>query len=1099
MKQYFVCILLCCVTLVLPFGTVWGQNEIRLPYYNSFEDKTENDLWQFNVKASSDKADYTDVWYVGDAELVNVLDGDSAMYISDDGEDNVTFGDQSNLVVTYRRFKLPSTITSPIRLELSIDWKTLLNVEKSSEISGLYVAVVDDAVPDVVSKPKITGLPVWLSSRAIEWTVPNSSKKTKVLRNSGGWTSAVGETNSRIDPSKTYKLVIAWVNDGKVNPMYRYMGACVDNIQISDKDCSLPKNFSVNDGCEETVLSWEGAFTDFHIEYRKSGEKVWNNTDDITDTKPNKTYTIPQLPEGVYDFRVRSVGQNGKTSIYNTIYSKLVYCPDNHCLDYVHLKGNPDIECYIGTPDILTGTSGMAKVDAVDHGEGSITGRHTVNTDPNAYDRLTGYDVKVVPDGELASVRIGNLLSGGAEQIMIRHKVDTSLQRILLVNYAIVFQQPTHDSIQQPYFLLKLIDETTGAELDPNCGHAEFYCNNKAGVLPDGWKSVNSPGYGPIMYKPWSYIGFDLADYHGSTLKLHVEVRDCLGGQDGSPGVHFSYAYFTIGCASGHIEGVTCGDVDTMNLAAPIGFEYQWTREDDPGTVLSTQRELTVDASDTRLYTCRCNIEGKPDCAFSVSAKAAARLPHAEFAHKFTAADSCQCKNYVTLINSSHVDNKAKDGTPIHTAEKISVEKWICNGKTFYGDTVVFSRDTTQIIPPEGGQIDVTLIATMSGGCTDTVKRIVDVPSILTPYEEVDSTVCFGESVQFGGSTFGKDTTYTFLLKNVYGCDSSKTLHLDVKDAISTVVNDTICYGQVFKVGDREFRLPVTNEKITLESADGCDSVVRLTLTVNRFLIDLAHDTLNSIVVCADEPNIELPISVLEGEASAYDIVYDNKAVANGFVNQTGISYTEGASLVLDIPQPCVPDNYSANVHFRSEECGDTTVLVKFVVYYADSIIVQKWDDVLAILNENYNGGHKFAAYQWYRDDQLLVGETYSYFRVKEENALDTASTYHVLLTRLNPDGSRTILPTCAFMPHQPRPQISEYPLFNEVPVSSIIKVAGVQQTVEARLYTAVGQLLYSEMLNLGNDEITAPGTAGVYLLVLKRDGLSRHYKIVVK
>lgn len=92
-------------------------------------------------------------------------------------------------------------------------------------------------------------------------------------------------------------------------------------------------------------------------------------------------------------------------------------------------------------------------------------------------------------------------------------------------------------------------------------------------------------------------------------------------------------------------------------------------------------------------------------------------------------------------------------------------------------------------------------------------------------------TVCFGEVFLVGDSMYTTSGSYITILVNEQGCDSLVFLDLSVLDEIETFLTDTICQGDSYVAGDSLFSLS-GNYEVLLTSVAGCDSTVYLDLTV---------------------------------------------------------------------------------------------------------------------------------------------------------------------------------------------------------------------------------------------------------------------------
>jgi len=85
-------------------------------------------------------------------------------------------------------------------------------------------------------------------------------------------------------------------------------------------------------------------------------------------------------------------------------------------------------------------------------------------------------------------------------------------------------------------------------------------------------------------------------------------------------------------------------------------------------------------------------------------------------------------------------------------------------------------------------------------------------------------------------------------------------------------------------------------------------------------------------------------------------------------------------------------------------------------VWYPSWIIAQKWDDVLALYNERYNGGYNFSRISWYRDGEPIEGKGDHNSYLYELPTLQFGVPYWALLTRTD-DGKS--IRTCSCVPVQ--------------------------------------------------------------------------------
>lgn len=125
---------------------------------------------------------------------------------------------------------------------------------------------------------------------------------------------------------------------------------------------------------------------------------------------------------------------------------------------------------------------------------------------------------------------------------------------------------------------------------------------------------------------------------------------------------------------------------------------------------------------------------------------------------------------------------------------------------------------------------DYTAILTSAAGCDSTINLTL----LVAPVTEtaIEATVCVGESYPFNGTILTASGEYVAILNSALGCDSTVTLHLTVLDSIPvTEVAETICEGEIYLFDGVELFVSGQYEA-NFQSADGCDSLVVLTLDV---------------------------------------------------------------------------------------------------------------------------------------------------------------------------------------------------------------------------------------------------------------------------
>ncbi|HMQ48847.1 MAG TPA: hypothetical protein PKA00_03335, partial [Saprospiraceae bacterium] len=117
-----------------------------------------------------------------------------------------------------------------------------------------------------------------------------------------------------------------------------------------------------------------------------------------------------------------------------------------------------------------------------------------------------------------------------------------------------------------------------------------------------------------------------------------------------------------------------------------------------------------------------------------------------------------------------------------------------------------------------------------ASGC-DSVFYL-DLTILPTRYTDLNITICEGESVMVGNSTYTSTGSYQNILTSVEtNCDSIVSLQLTVNDVPETFLTRSICEGESFIVGSSTYTQTGSYLDV-LAAANGCDSLVHLELTV---------------------------------------------------------------------------------------------------------------------------------------------------------------------------------------------------------------------------------------------------------------------------
>ena len=801
------------------------------------------------------------------------------------------------------------------------------------------------------------------------------------------WTVGHVDINHTGVPSK---LVILWYStQGVAAPP----SACIDNLElrpIPEEDCGLPTNIKHTMQSDTLVLTWRGNASYYDIRCYDYNNDSWTILNHVQTNK----VTITGLSEGIQTFFLRGYCLDDRASDY-VEYTKFIFHKGVRCIDYMDLEGN----CYTGSYTTRAKNQRpFSTREQVDLGYDNPASRHTLHYVPDEYDELTNYQLRTCPEGYLASVRLGNSDTGNGtgESIEYKYKVQDDASAILKIKYALVLSNPHPESPEaNPQFWLDILSDNK--VIKNECGFAMFTAGDSEN---SGWIEGASGMYGTNwMYKEWTEHSINLSDYVGKTLTIRLVTTDC------QPSAHTGYVYFVLDCEDGGLSGLNCGeDNPTTDFEAPSGFDYVWYLADNPLDTLDRDQHFQIAPLDTNVYCVNVINKNNADCWYTLTAVGKPRVP-TPMATYSTRVERCQ--NIVTFENQScvYLQNMVTDIFE-RTTEPVTSLTWD------FGDGTIESAATTKIgstiehiYPPEGGRFVVKLTAGISNdACLLTDSIILNLPDISTPITEVVENVCRAEypfGFPYANVWLYEDVDSTFVLTaKTTGCDSLCHLVLKFHDAMQVDVFDTICENEWFTFFDKQLNTSGVYLD-TILGLHGCDSIIQLNLHVEPML---QVDIQDSLSICLDNKVIEIPYQILNGNMDSIIVVFDSLAMENGLLSRYAFGASELPTIVL--PDSVIPNFYSAVISYTNPYCDIKSDTISLELLYSSSIAQVK-TDLLAVQNDEYNGGYAFDSIQWYRAGEPITGAITPNLAVSAE---DIGVEFTVKLRR---DGEDVMIGTC--------------------------------------------------------------------------------------
>lgn len=940
-----------------------------LPYLCDFENDTENASWMLNP--SIDLISTNNHWYIGKATAYT---GHHSLYVSNQNGDSCFYDNTNNVLIAYRDITLDEG-----KYDIAYDWVGIGN-----KTNG-YLKVVYANRP--TSSIKCLGNsvePTWVAT-AVQLMSTNTS-----LNDADAWR----HVQARVEIPKaqanktTTRLFFIWVNN-EAKVTHENTSIAIDNFQLAKAapNDDYPTNIHVTTSLGTSVISWEGNADSYEVLYRKKTD------DDFASViATNNTITLKDVEYGAYEFWICGINDGEKT-LY-TVFP-LIYVYETDCFDALNMY-NASFE--YGKWQHSSGKA-IEGLERIDYGCQDIRSRQTTHFDTTEIDPRTivrnGCDtihcLKTVPKGEFGSIRLGNWNTGSEyESITFKYNVESNASAVLIIHYAMVLENPNHTANEQPRFTLDVFDEQN-QPIDIKCASVDFHAPTEAEwadlKIRGIWHESDWQGR-RFNWQDWQTIGISLEEYIGTTLTITLTSYDC------DQGGHCGYAYFMLNCSRSDVDGLPWGEGSTtQKFTAPNGFNYAWFNRTDVtfSDTLSTLREFFVQESDTNTYICHVTYPTNSECGFNFDASAKPHHPLAEMAWKWVPEN---CVNGFRYWNRCHVGlTNQQTGEVEHRYDK-QIEN--CSITLPNGDEQAFlyvDEGYFVPVPDEGGDYHFVVrtgVYVNDSLFADTIEYDIHIDAIMPVETHFYDSICVGGEVEFPRGSFiyrNEPGDYVDSLNSlVTGCDSTVFLHLYRHENRDTIIYDTLCVNGHYEFGSQILTNPGEYYRITPSIETGCDSMITLRLAQALHPIF----TISSEIICAGE-NVEL---------IAEDALMVDSLVIQWIGNQ------QTHQMVYNIQEPLIipanqlqPGEYRMSIRSYFSDCNELCDTLEFSVRLSSSVVEARFEDLLVLLNENYNGGYKYATYEWYRNGELIKDATQSYYLLPDTAAKDDVYTLRVVLT----------------------------------------------------------------------------------------------------
>lgn len=991
--------------LVLPL-MVWAQTTVAEFH---FEDEAECARWVLNPLPTNNTALLQNRWVIGEPGSFGYT-GTRGLYITSDPED----GEQMNQYTAMGGGFVTAYCALPTLPEgdytIRYCWHGR-GKDDGTNVDAMYVCWLpetDATNSNWAERTGAIGLPSY---------VKNSPKRN-------------GEKFWRCDEQTFHstgvpgKLVVLFYNTSGIAMQ---PAAAIDDIIIYKalpRPLVTPTNISFNH--KTKLLMWDtpnvSPIQQAGITYQVY---VYNNYDSSIVLRKTVTgatdILLPELmDEGMYSFHVAAVTANG-TSSWDS-HHEFVWLDGARCINLFDMSADNRMSA----ARCWTGSTSSTKQKAGQQEEGGLYANesehsfHTIHYDPEETDARTDYMLHTVPEGEVGSIRLGGLWDtrgNHSATIEYQYVVGADATDLLLLNYAAVLESGGHEENEQPRFTLEILN-ASGQPIG-GCTQGDF----RAGFGDtQSWHKIPSgkeDGEGDVFWCDWTPISVTLADHVGEKLTIRLTAYSCTFD------AHYGYAYFTLRCDKGALEGESCGDYEVVHFDAPEGFDYRWyeAKDAEHRTLATTAGfDLPGGREDTVIYKVdvisRLVDAHEEPCYYTLTANPNPRFPVAKV---MAATQQNGCENQLLIRNLSHVVRVNRV-----TRERAESDEELDYVYWDFGDgtPVVNSRSAmfSHVYPSSGGTYTVTCRAGISGGvCEDDTTFTVTLPDIRNSESRDTLHVCDEYRDHTGLLYLSKDmgegaeiTDRIPMEANEYGCEAAllRTVYFHLPYSHSDTARICESESYTWPVNGQEYRYTgpglrvasaILRDTMRYTTIAGCDSLHTLVVIVQPKL-RVVVDTMT--YACSDEEAIRIGYQVQTGRLASITVTFPDSAVQAGFLPEYEMEYSAETAMWVVIPMPerLRVDNYYPTISFHTASCEPVVETVCLQTQYSASIVASM-RGFMAVYNEQNNGGYRFSEYRWY-EDGVLLEETRSYIESPRAD-----KEYYLYLVR---EGESEAFRTCA-------------------------------------------------------------------------------------
>ena len=274
------------------------------------------------------------------------------------------------------------------------------------------------------------------------------------------------------------------------------------------------------------------------------------------------------------------------------------------------------------------------------------------------------------------------------------------------------------------------------------------------------------------------------------------------------------------------------------------------------------------------------------------------------------------------------------------------------------------------------GEFDHTLVS--SYGCDSVITLHLTIYPVYAA--DLPASICQGESYTFAGARYDATGRYSHTFTSVYGCDSVITLDLTVNPNYNLVDSVVMCSsdpseGYIWIDGGIYFHSTNT-PTFTLRTAQGCDSTLRLNLTIDRSLkaqiyYTPAHPSFDNPHICltnASSNSSSCQWFLYDGTSSTENtfcfdapIEYDSLPVEIVVASLSGCFDTTVIHIPIDhssiyIPNVFTPDLSQPNLNSTFYIVSRQILEMEVTIFNREGLLIASFDGLTQFWDGTHDG-----------------------------------------------------------------------------------------------------------------------------------------------